>query len=256
MTTENPSDVLNTYFSDVKDLQNPSPDQEHKWFSQYEKMREGPKRTALRGKIASGYLKFVIQQALKRTKDRQVLGDLINEGNAGLLEAIDKFEVERGHRFLTYAAWWINVRMQGFQHGNRAVHIPQQVIKAQRKKKKAEDIEMARGLRTEYSFVEVRCTDVEKVMVANPEEEHEVSSGKTMQLFETAGLTRRESLVLVWFFGLRGGAAKNLDEITNLLMLLEGGMPSRDSVRELKDDALEVIRSHLKDEEIQSILEL
>ena len=146
--------------------------------------------------------------------------------------------------------------MQGFQHGNRPVHIPQQVIKAQRKKKKAEDIEMARGLRTEYSFVEVRCTDVEKITVANPEEEHEVSSGKTMELFHAAGLTRRECLVLTWFYGLRNGSPKNLDEITCLLMLVEGGIPSRDGVRELKDDAIEAVRDHLKAEGVDNMLDM
>lgn len=249
-------DVLDRYFQSVEELPVPDGEQERRWFEEYENLKPGPKRARLKGIIAHGYLRFVIKAALKRSKDRQVLIDLIGEGNSGLLEAIDKFEVQRGWRFLTYAAWWINVRMQAFQHGNRAVHIPQQILKAQRAKKRKEDVEMAKGLRTSYSFVEVSVTDIEKVSVAASPEETEVSSGKMMEVLKNAGLTRRESLVLTWFYGLRGGVAKNLDEIANLLHLVEGGTPSRESIRELKDDAVDALRAHMASTGIEGVWEL
>lgn len=257
MPLETP-DALDSYYKSLTSLPLPSADQERRWFQTYEKMSPSPKRARLKGEIALGYTRFVIQEALKRSKERPILSDLIGEGNIGLLEAIDKFEVARGWRFLTYAAWWINVRMQGFQHGNRPVHVPQQILKALRAKKKKEDLEMAQGLRSSYSFLEVTTTDIEKVAVTAPVEEapEELSEGKTMDVLRRAGLTTRERFVMTWFFGLRGGNPKNLDEIANLLMVVDGGAVTRDDVRELKDEAVIALKDFLKREEIEGVWDL
>jgi len=62
---------------------------------------------AAREKLVNSNLRFVINVA----KNYQGLGlpleDLIGEGNAGLLTAVDRFDVEKGYRFISYAVWWI-----------------------------------------------------------------------------------------------------------------------------------------------------
>jgi RNA polymerase nonessential primary-like sigma factor len=58
------------------------------------------------------------------------LGDLIEEGNLGLMHAIDKFEPERGFRFSTYASWWIRQAIErALMHQVRLIRLPVHVVR-------------------------------------------------------------------------------------------------------------------------------
>jgi len=53
------------------------------------------------------------------------LSDLIEEGNLGLMHAIDKFEPERGFRFSTYATWWIRQSVErAVMNQGRVIRLP------------------------------------------------------------------------------------------------------------------------------------
>jgi RNA polymerase nonessential primary-like sigma factor len=73
-------------------------------------------------KIARGYT--------KRGLSNHTILDLIEEGNLGLIKAIDKFEPEKGFRFSTYAVWWIRESIESsLMNTGRTVRLPVHVIK-------------------------------------------------------------------------------------------------------------------------------
>ena len=62
---------------------------------------------AAKDKLITSNLRFVVSIAVKYQNLGLPLMDLINEGNMGLIRAVDKFDVEKGFKFISYARWWI-----------------------------------------------------------------------------------------------------------------------------------------------------
>ena len=62
---------------------------------------------AARNKLVNSNLRFVVNVAKKYQGQGLPLADLISEGNLGLLNAVDHYDVERGYHFISYAVWWI-----------------------------------------------------------------------------------------------------------------------------------------------------
>ncbi len=69
------------------------------------KAAEGDKEA--KDKLVSANLRFVVNVAKKYQNQGLPLSDLINEGNIGLMNAIERFDVEKGYHFISYAVWWI-----------------------------------------------------------------------------------------------------------------------------------------------------
>ena len=96
----------------------------HDWFTTYLDVR---KKTIieLNNEIAAANLKLVIKFAKEYQHVGVPLSDLIQEGNIGLMRAIEKFDPSKGLKFTTYAVWWIK---QGFlkviKQNNRLIRIP------------------------------------------------------------------------------------------------------------------------------------
>ena len=65
----------------------------------------------LKNRLAKANLRLVIYIAKKYSQHGVALSDLIQEGNIGLMRAIDTYDYRRGHRFITYASWWIRQAM-------------------------------------------------------------------------------------------------------------------------------------------------
>lgn len=62
---------------------------------------------AARNQLINGNLRFVVNVAKKYQGQGIPLLDLINEGNIGLIRAVEKYDVNRGYHFISYAVWWI-----------------------------------------------------------------------------------------------------------------------------------------------------
>jgi RNA polymerase nonessential primary-like sigma factor len=101
------------------------------------------------------------------------LSDLIEEGNLGLMHAIDKFEPERGFRFSTYATWWIRQSVErALMHQARVVRLPVNVVRELQQVLRAR-----RALENDAAFVVNRPDGirVEDIATLLGREVHEVS---------------------------------------------------------------------------------
>ena len=78
-----------------------------------------------REKLALANLRFVVSTAKKYRGQGLPLEDLINEGNIGLLTAIDRYEPEKGYHFISYGVWWIKQAiLKALSETGRAVRLP------------------------------------------------------------------------------------------------------------------------------------
>ena len=129
------SDTLTMYLREVRRTQLFTPDEE---FAAATRARAGDFQA--RQSMIEHNLRLVVSIAKGYLGRGVPLSDLIEEGNLGLMHAIDKFEPERGFRFSTYATWWIRQAVErAVMNQGRVIRLPvhivrelQQVLRARR----------------------------------------------------------------------------------------------------------------------------
>ena len=87
------------------------------------KAKNGDKKA--RERLINSNLRFVVSVAKKFRGQGIPLEDLINEGNIGLMTAVDKFEPEKGYHFISYAVWWVRQAiLKALAEQSRPVRLP------------------------------------------------------------------------------------------------------------------------------------
>src|SRR5690349_19110910 len=89
-------------------------------------------------RLVNANLRFVVSVAKQYQNQGLPLGDLINEGNLGLIKAAQRFDETRGFKFISYAVWWIRQAiMQAIVEQSRIIRLPVAKIGAYTKITKA-----------------------------------------------------------------------------------------------------------------------
>ena len=118
-------DPATLYLAQLSKLPVLTKEQEQDYFKRYQ---AGDKEAY--NKIVEGNLRLVVKISKRYLNRGLAMLDLIEEGNLGLLHAIEKFECERGFRFSTYATWWIRQCIErAIMNQSRHIRLPVHVIK-------------------------------------------------------------------------------------------------------------------------------
>ena len=131
--TDGINDPLRLYLKQMAQVPLLTREQEVEIFKRIEngEINEEDSQDAIKGKkeMAEANLRLVVSIAKKYINRGVSFLDLIQEGNMGLMKAVEKFEYRRGYKFSTYATWWIRQGItRAIANQSRTIRIPVHMI--------------------------------------------------------------------------------------------------------------------------------
>ena len=264
--TNRESQSLDKYLQEIGKVDLLTPDEE---VELAKRIREGD-QMALE-KLTKANLRFVVSVAKQYQNQGLSLGDLINEGNLGLIKAAQRFDETRGFKFISYAVWWIRQSiLQALAEQSRIVRLPLNRVGSLNKISKtfseleqkyerepspdelAECLDVStseivdtmkisgRHVSMDAPFVQGEENSLLDVLENDSEDtpDAELMNDSLRREVQRAlsTLTQREADVIALYFGLNGEHSMTLEEIGEKFNL------TRERVRQIKEKAIRRLR--------------
>jgi RNA polymerase primary sigma factor len=279
--TNRESQSLDKYLQEIGKVDLLTPDEEIELAKKI-KSGGGGAQTALE-KLTKANLRFVVSVAKQYQNQGLSLGDLINEGNLGLIKAAKRFDETRGFKFISYAVWWIRQSiLQALAEQSRIVRLPLNRVGALNKiGKKFSELEQsyerepsASELAKELDMTLFEVADTLKISGRHISVDAPFAQGEDNRLLDViqddrqpnpdntlmteslkvevrralATLSEREAEVIRLYFGLDREHSLTLEEIGEKFNL------TRERVRQIKEKAIRRLRHASRSKQLRSYL--
>ncbi|MCE1189057.1 MAG: sigma-70 family RNA polymerase sigma factor [Ignavibacteria bacterium] len=269
---------LDRYFQEIGKVSLLTPDDEIELARKIKAGDQGAKE-----RLVKANLRFVVSVAKQYQNQGLPLGDLINEGNLGLIKAAERFDETRGFKFISYAVWWIRQSiLQAISEKSRMVRLPlnkesdiRKILDAyndleQELEREPTPVELAQRLEMDVKEVaDILKSSGRHVSVDAPFAQGEenslldvlqndkLPSPDQILMSESlkadieralSTLTEREAEVIRLYFGLNRDHSMTLEEIGERFNL------TRERVRQIKEKSIRRLRHASRSKHLRSYL--